>query len=110
VRHNPVCAFATCAVNVSSVAAQVRTLIPPLRIDSGLVASQGVRAWLGIPYVQAPVGDRRWRAPQPTWQPTSWDGVYNSNRKMPACIQILRPHEINRRGTGNPTTGGSRRP
>ena len=80
---------------VTSSAAQVRTPIPPVRVDSGVLAgtvlASGVRAWLGIPYVQAPVGDRRWRAPQPT----SWEGVYNADRKMPACIQILRPHEIN---------------
>lgn len=94
-RFKTACALATCAVMVGSVAAQVRTPIPPVRIDSGLLAGQvlssGVRAWLGVPYVRAPVGDQRWRA----LQATSWEGVYNADRKMPACIQILRPHEIN---------------
>jgi para-nitrobenzyl esterase len=70
---------------------------PPtlVRTDSGLVAGRvlesGVRAWLGIPFAQPPVGDLRWREARPI----SWQGVYNADRKMPACIQVLRPHNIN---------------
>jgi para-nitrobenzyl esterase len=75
--------------------AQVRTPIAAIKIDSGLVAGKvlasGVRAWLGIPYVKAPLRDLRWKAPQPI----AWDGVYNADRTMPECIQILRPHDIN---------------
>lgn len=69
--------------------------IAPLKVDSGLVAGKvlpsGVKAWLGVPYVQAPVRELRWKEPQPI----SWQGVYNADRKMPECIQILRPHNIN---------------
>jgi len=75
--------------------AQVRTPIAPIKIDSGLVAGKvlasGAKAWLGIPYVQAPVRELRWKAPQPI----AWEGVYNADRTMPECIQILRPHDIN---------------
>ena len=35
--------------------------------------------------------DLRWKAPQPI----AWEGVYNADRTMPECIQILRPHDIN---------------
>ncbi|MCB1694514.1 MAG: carboxylesterase family protein, partial [Pseudomonadales bacterium] len=31
----------------------------------GFVDRFGARAWLGLPYAQPPVGDLRWRAPQP---------------------------------------------
>jgi para-nitrobenzyl esterase len=83
------------AALISPMAAQVKTPIPPIRTSGGLVAGKvlpsGVKAWLGIPYVKAPVGDLRWRTPQPS----SWEGLYNADRTMPECIQILRPHDIN---------------
>jgi len=57
----------------------------------GIQIEPGVRAWLGIPYASAPIQARRWQAPQPS----SWDGTYNADRKMPECMQVLRPHNIN---------------
>lgn len=75
--------------------AQVRTPLPAIKTDSGLLAGQvlssGVKAWLGIPFAKAPVRELRWKAPQPN----QWEGTYNADRKMPECIQILRPHDIN---------------
>jgi len=68
----------------------------PVKIDAGKVAGKllpsGVKAYLGIPYAAPPVGDLRWREPQPV---SSWQGVYNADRKMPECIQPLRAHNIN---------------
>jgi para-nitrobenzyl esterase len=68
----------------------------PVSMDSGKVAGKlldsGVRAYLGIPYAAAPIGELRWREPRPV-QP--WPGVYNADRFAPECIQILRPHDIN---------------
>jgi para-nitrobenzyl esterase len=66
-----------------------------IQVDSGLLAGKvldsGVKAWLGIPYAKPPVRELRWQPPQPM----SWKGVYNADRKMPECIQVLRPHNIN---------------
>ncbi len=76
----------------------VETPVPadPVSIDSGKVAgkvlSSGVKAYFGIPFAAPPVGDLRWREPQPV---KSWKGIYNADRKMPECIQVLRPHNIN---------------
>ena len=68
----------------------------PVRIDSGLVAgkvlSSGVKAYFGIPFAAPPVRENRWREPQPV---AAWKGVYNADRKMPECIQVLRAHNIN---------------
>ena len=67
----------------------------PVRTTSGLVAGTlvepDVKAYLGIPYAQAPVGELRWRAPRPS----RWAGVWNADRTGPECIQVLRPHDIN---------------
>lgn len=38
----------------------------------GVELENGVKAFLGIPFAQAPVGELRWKAPQPM---TSWEGV-----------------------------------
>ncbi len=68
----------------------------PVSIDSGAVSGKvlpsGVKAYLGIPFAAAPVGEFRWREPQPV---KPWKGVYHADRKMPECIQVLRPHTIN---------------
>jgi para-nitrobenzyl esterase len=78
-----------------AVSAQVLTPISPIQTSSGKVAGKvltgGVRAWLGIPFAKPPLYDLRWKAPQPV----SWSGVYNADRRMPECMQVLRPHDIN---------------
>jgi len=85
----------------------VDTPIPgdPVRIDSGRVTGKvlasGVRAYFGIPFAAAPVGPFRWREPQTVKQ---WTGVYNADRKMPECIQVLRPHDINHYFGEEPTS------
>jgi para-nitrobenzyl esterase len=58
---------------------------------SGTQLASGVRAYLGIPFAEPPVGQLRWAAPKPI----RWDGIFNADRKGPECIQVLRPHNIN---------------
>ena len=71
-------------------------LIPPVEaadrvahIDSGVIEgvpalTPGVTAYEGIPYAAPPVGDLRWRAPQPV---ASWPAVRNADRYGSACMQ-----------------------
>ncbi len=61
----------------------------PIRIESGLIsgstsAESGVRAFKGIPYAAPPVGDLRWRPPQP---PALWDGVRKAEQFGAVCMQ-----------------------
>lgn len=60
-----------------------------LEIDSGALAAPtpnaaGVRAYLGIPFAAPPVGDQRWRAPQPA---APWAGVRATNAYGPSSLQ-----------------------
>ncbi|MGV0813061.1 carboxylesterase/lipase family protein [Mycolicibacterium boenickei] len=47
-----------------------------------------VRQWLGIRYAAAPVGEFRWRAPQP---PARWAEVADATSRGPVCPQITDP-------------------
>jgi para-nitrobenzyl esterase len=59
-----------------------------VRIDSGLVSGQmhfhGVSSYLGIPFAAPPVGNLRWRPPQPV---AAWKGVRAADRFGASCMQ-----------------------
>src|SRR5450755_966359 len=44
----------------------------------------GLRIYRGIPFAAPPIGDLRWRPPQP---PSKWDGVRAAAQFGRACIQ-----------------------
>lgn len=50
----------------------------------GTLEENGVRVWRSIPYAAAPVGARRFTAPEP---PSTWDGVRDATRFGPICPQ-----------------------
>ena len=61
----------------------------PIKLDSGLVTgipgkSATVRVFKGIPFATPPVGDLRWRAPQPV---ARWEGVRKADEFGPICMQ-----------------------
>lgn len=49
------------------------------------VTEGAVQAFKGIPFAKPPVGDLRWRAPQPA---DRWPGVRAADRYGPDCMQI----------------------
>ncbi|MEK9893025.1 MAG: carboxylesterase family protein, partial [Pseudomonadales bacterium] len=62
---------------------------PALRVQTlqGTALGQEVdhvRQWLGLPFAQAPVGELRFRAPQP---PLPWTGVREAVEHQSACVQ-----------------------
>ena len=61
-----------------------------IKIDSGSLEgsmlSSGIRVFKGIPYAAPPIGDLRWRPPQP---PAKWDGVRQANKFSDSCMQAL---------------------
>src|SRR5512142_347515 len=71
----------------------VSAAIPdPVRLDSGSVSGNpaddaGVRAFKGIPFAAPPIGDLRWRAPQPA---AKWEGIKRAAEFGPSCVQAMR--------------------
>ena len=60
---------------------------PVVRSPAGLVrgvAKDGVHVFKGLPYALAPVGDRRWRPPEPM---PPWPGERSARQFGPPCYQ-----------------------
>jgi len=61
----------------------------PVKTSSGLVAGMSspqanACEWLGVPYAAPPVGELRWKAPQPA---PKWEGVRDATEFGPQCMQ-----------------------
>ena len=83
------------AVIVAALAAvETFAAIPdPVKTDAGLIAGEtlpsGVRVFKGIPFGAPPVGNLRWREPQPV---AKWDGVRDAKTWGNVCIQPNQPN------------------
>lgn len=62
-----------------------------IRVDGGLISGttvDGVRSFKGIPFAAPPVGDLRWKPPQPV---VAWQGVRQADNFGPMCPQSPYP-------------------
>lgn len=64
-------------------------ILDPVSTDSGLISgttgsSREIRVYKGIPFAAPPVGQLRWRAPQPV---APWDGLRKADHFGPTCPQ-----------------------
>jgi para-nitrobenzyl esterase len=80
------------ALGASTNPSSEKTPTPPVQIDAGAIRGlmlgngKDVAAFKGIPYAAAPVGERRWKPPQPVEQ---WQGVRDCFEFGPACPQVV---------------------
>ncbi|HWR14933.1 MAG TPA: carboxylesterase family protein [Terriglobales bacterium] len=61
--------------------------VNPIKVEGGLLqgtSEDGLTVYRGIPYAAPPMGDFRWRPPQPA---AKWDGVRVANEFGRACMQ-----------------------
>jgi para-nitrobenzyl esterase len=71
----------------------VRSYAAPdmVRVDGGQISgatADGVRSFKGIPFAAPPLGDLRWKAPQPV---VAWSGVRQCDAFGPECPQAPYP-------------------
>ncbi|HVT37089.1 MAG TPA: tannase/feruloyl esterase family alpha/beta hydrolase [Nevskiaceae bacterium] len=90
IRHGalrPWSVVSACAGLLLAGSLQAQPPADVIRIDTGALSgarSGDVIAYKNIPYAAPPVGDLRWRAPQP---PAAWDGVRDASAFGNDCMQ-----------------------
>lgn len=58
-----------------------------VKVGQGLLAGtveDGLTVYRGIPFATPPVGDLRWRVPEPA---AKWSGVRQADKFAPQCVQ-----------------------
>lgn len=85
------CTLLCCAALLTACGGPAKN--PVLTTESGLIrgvetATDGVIVYKGIPYAAPPVGDLRWREPQP---PQPWTGVKSADTFGAAAVQSDQP-------------------
>jgi para-nitrobenzyl esterase len=80
--------FIATLISMAAAGAQTPASAPRAVTASGIVAGtaapSGVRLFRGIPFAAPPVGDLRWKPPQPA---PSWNGVRPADRFADQCMQ-----------------------
>jgi para-nitrobenzyl esterase len=81
-------AMAVCAAAIQPSFARDRVKTANGILESTDAPKDGVRSFKGIPFGQPPVGDLRWREPQPV---KNWNGVRKADQFGPRCMQRTSP-------------------
>jgi para-nitrobenzyl esterase len=83
------------AIALAIGVAHLSAMVPEqVRIDTGVVAGvtgtvkPTVRIFKGIPFAAPPLGELRWKAPQPA---AKWDGVFKADAFGPGCSNGTPP-------------------
>lgn len=74
--------------------------LPQVKTANGLVEgtyNSGIRIFKGLPFAQPPVGDLRWKAPQPL---KNWTGVRKADKFGPRAMQRPLFDDMNFRSDG----------
>jgi para-nitrobenzyl esterase len=81
-------AAATLVVSLLVCTALAQQMTKPVQTRggtlTGIIDNDGVVSYLGIPFAIPPVGDLRWRPPQPA---ASWEGIRKADKFGASCAQ-----------------------
>ena len=81
----------------ASVFAQDRVKIANGTLEGISDKSSGVRSFKGIPFGEPPIGDLRWKPPQPV---KNWQGARKADKFGPRCMQRAIFGDMNFRSNG----------
>ncbi len=88
----PILIFTFCIQKTFSQSSDGSYMRPLVKISSGAllgVKENNISIFKGIPYAAPPVGDFRWRPPQPI---KSWDSVRDASKFCADCVQRSFPN------------------
>jgi len=84
----------TIAAFLAAIVVSCNTLSPEqVKVREGILEGtieDGLRVFKGVPFAAPPVGELRWKAPQP---PVAWEGVREAKQFGPAPMQSGSPAE-----------------
>lgn len=75
----------------------VQTNIKTGTVEGNYDSKTGIQLYLGIPFAKPPIGNLRWKAPQPA---DSWKGVKETKKFGPRPIQAIVFGDMNSRSNG----------
>jgi para-nitrobenzyl esterase len=75
----------------------VQTTIENGSIEGNYDTKTGIQTYFGIPFAKPPVGDLRWKAPQPA---TNWSGIKETKKFGPRPMQTVVFGDMNSRSNG----------
>lgn len=81
----------------SNNAFPVQTTIKNGVIEGNYSTNTGIQTYFGIPFAKPPVGELRWKAPQP---PDNWDGVKETKEFSARSMQTIVWGDMNSRSNG----------
>ena len=102
--------FAVLAAVILTVSGTSAMIPEQVKIDTGLLEGvtgtvhSDVRIFKGIPFAAPPLGENRWKAPQPA---AKWDGVRKADAFGPSCVAQGGAGRGGRAGGGAPGRGGA---
>jgi len=73
---------------------------PEVKTENGILegtSESGINVFRGVPFAAAPVGDFRWREPQPV---KSWTGIRKADKFGPKAMQLAVFGDMNFRSNG----------
>jgi para-nitrobenzyl esterase len=76
---------------------EISHMLRVVRVENGIVqglpaADPRITSFKGIPFAAPPVGENRWRAPQPA---RDWDGVLKAYEFAPVPLQVRQEIDVN---------------
>jgi para-nitrobenzyl esterase len=74
-------------LTIAAVVATAAAASAAVKVEQGLLegrSEDGLTVYRGIPFAAPPVGNLRWRAPQP---PAKWQGARQADAYAPYCVQ-----------------------
>jgi para-nitrobenzyl esterase len=91
-----------CLLNISSMAQSNNDFAVQTTVENGIIEGNydtktGIQKYFGIPFAKPPVGDLRWKAPQPL---DNWKGVKETKKFGPRPMQKIIFGDMNSRSNG----------
>lgn len=93
---------AICILNITSFAQKNDGFPVQAKVENGIIEGfydtrSSLQFYLGVPFAKPPVGDLRWKAPQPL---DNWTGVLKTNTFSPRPVQAVVFGDMNSRSSG----------